>query len=246
MLEIEEAFNNCGQLHLKLHRTDSEAQFVYEIEKVVDEGKMYIKVCSDGIANYGYWVNGKWWSSNAEAINHSLKLIGTEWELEEGAVFSLDGYACGLTKRAFNRLIGSCDFSNLSTKEIVEILNSSLEKGNGDIMGETREMVGFVVNDLKRGKNVEKREARVKNVSDSKNTSGRVSFGEKFLKDFGLDVLENGELLQLVILDLFAECMVEIHKLAGNKFSAMSEEEVREFCFPKVGNTKFTTINEQI
>lgn len=101
MLSIEKVFNNCGILEVRFCQDDISVKMVHKVRKQVKgDGEYYAEFFSDGTVQYGCYIRGKWWSSNAEAINEKLNLCGTEWELQEGC-FGVNSHSCGILKRTF-------------------------------------------------------------------------------------------------------------------------------------------------
>ena len=74
---------------------------VFETEKwiVPDEERIWVKIYSDGLAQYGYDVHHDrmhkntfyTWSSNPTSVNEQLGLIGTKWELAKWSCAVAEG-----------------------------------------------------------------------------------------------------------------------------------------------------------
>lgn len=57
------------------------------------------------------------------------------------------------------------------------------------------------------------------------------SLGESFLRDFNLYSGQCSEFLQAAACELLTQCMCEIRKCGKNKFTDLSDDEIREMCF---------------
>ena len=104
MLGVEEVFNNGGLLDVRFSQDLAEVSIIKKLEKTTDNGeKFYVNFFSDGTAEFGCCVRGKWWSSNSQSINEVFCLHGTEWELQYGS-FAVNSRSCGITKVIFEKL----------------------------------------------------------------------------------------------------------------------------------------------
>ena len=65
------------------------------------------------------------------------------------------------------------------------------------------------------------------------------SLGESFLRDFNLHSEQCSELLQAAACELLTQCMCEIRKCGKNKFTDLSDEEIRKMCFPQILRSNF-------
>lgn len=63
--------------------------------------------------------------------------------------------------------------------------------------------------------------------------------GESFLRDFNLHSEQCSELLQAAACELLTQCMCEIRKCGKNKFTDLSDEEIRKMCFPQILRSNF-------
>lgn len=125
MLRVEKVFNNCSLLDVRFSQDSIDVSIIKKLEKTTDSGeKFYVNFFSDGTAEFGCCVRGKWWSSNSQSINEVFCLQGTEWELQYGS-FAVNSRSCGITRVAFEKLDKEFDIMDRFSRQKRSCASSS-------------------------------------------------------------------------------------------------------------------------